>query len=416
MTWQDRQQPMSYTAPDGSVVVCECFEVTEEFELLGKIWSFPGASQQYVQRTGITSSNWPLACVFNGPDHDTQSKRFEDLLKLPGRGKLQLPLRGLRTVVPFGRVVIREDLVMSANQTIVEVSFFAQGEATPRVAPDAVGATQQAVEASNTASAASFGKRVKLDTKQRELRTQNAITTVLATVQQTFGKAFKHQGQVRGDFAKRTAAVNRALSVLIGNPIALAQSTIGLVQLPAQSVMQIEAKLAGYANAIEALLGLGMSSGTPSSIPAESENDFRVADVCLIAAVTGLAGAAVDPAQYDSRAKALEAATQIIEENNRVIVWRDERQQELDLIDDGEAGGALIHAVDLVTTFLVESSFSLPTERVTVLDRARGSLELCAELYQAVDEATYDRFIRSNKLSGAEILELPQGRRVLQYV
>ncbi len=56
----------------------------------------------------------------------------------------------------------------------------------------------------------------------------------------------------------------------------------------------------------------------------------------------------------------------------------------------------------------------MAAERSIVLDRDRTILDLCAELYDEVDEKL-DLIIDTNNLSGDEVFELKAGRRIVYY-
>ena len=83
-------------------------------------------------------------------------------------------------------------------------------------------------------------------------------------------------------------------------------------------------------------------------------------------------------------------------------------------VDTGELYQPFQHSVALATGFLVQSSFDLNVEMVITLGKARNFVELVAELYGELDEQ-FDFFIKTNQLSGDEIIEIPIGREVVFY-
>jgi len=84
------------------------------------------------------------------------------------------------------------------------------------------------------------------------------------------------------------------------------------------------------------------------------------------------------------------------------------------VIDTGAGYQALQSAAALVSGYLVETSFSLATERNIVMTEPRTIIDLAAEIYGAVDERL-DFLINTNSLTGSEILELPRGRVIRYY-
>jgi hypothetical protein len=120
-------------------------------------------------------------------------------------------------------------------------------------------------------------------------------------------------------------------------------------------------------------------------------------------------------AQFETKAAALTAAESILGQLSNVEAWREQNYAALAAVDTGEAYQRLQEAVALTAGFLVGISFSLKQERTVVLDRARTIVDLSAELYGSIDDQL-DFLISSNSLTGSEILELPEGRRIVYYV
>jgi hypothetical protein len=149
-----------------------------------------------------------------------------------------------------------------------------------------------------------------------------------------------------------------------------------------------------------------------------------VTDLLVSGFVSGLATAATEE-RYTSRDEAIKFAISVREQADYVRIWRDDRVElvldnstavETELVDTSTSAAALDDVVSLAIDHLVNSALDLPIRRVTQLDEPRGSLELCAELYGSVDGDVYDRFVRDNRFTGEEILEVPTGREVVTYV
>jgi hypothetical protein len=104
-----------------------------------------------------------------------------------------------------------------------------------------------------------------------------------------------------------------------------------------------------------------------------------------------------------------------------MVTWRDGGFAALATIDDasqaidtGEAYAALQERRGPTAGYLIQASFSAQPERALVLDRERTIVDVCAEVYGAVD-SKLDLLISTNDFTGDEILELPIGRRVVYY-
>ena len=143
-------------------------------------------------------------------------------------------------------------------------------------------------------------------------------------------------------------------------------------------------------------------------------NEFHTADLAAGGAVLGSITSVVNNT-FTAKPQALEAAEAILAQAEARTAWREARFGELGQLDTGEGYQALQEVTALAVGYLVEISFSLVPERAIVLDRPRGLIELCAELYGSVADARIDFLISTNQLTGSHILELPRGRRVVYY-
>ena len=84
-------------------------------------------------------------------------------------------------------------------------------------------------------------------------------------------------------------------------------------------------------------------------------------------------------------------------------------------MDTGGSYQQILALVGQTVGFLVAQSFGLAQERRIILDRNRNIVELCAELYNEIDDRL-EFFIVSNDFTGSEILEVERGREVVYYV
>lgn len=140
---------------------------------------------------------------------------------------------------------------------------------------------------------------------------------------------------------------------------------------------------------------------------------------------------AVSGESYTTKVEALEAADALTELLAELVAWEDANFEALEdavaavdpvqpiatgvgAADTGEAMAQLREVVALTVRSLIAASFTLPPERAVVLDRPRGAVELCAELYGELD--SFDDFVAQNDFTGDELAdEIPRGRRVVYY-
>src|SRR5690606_39216569 len=124
VSWEDRARRGAYTSPSGVRIEFDFVQVSRETPKRTKAFEFPGLDGAYVQDNGFGARQYPLLCYFAGADCDLEATQFESALLERGVGRLEHPLYGTFDVVPYEAVARRDDLVSSANQAVVEVTFW----------------------------------------------------------------------------------------------------------------------------------------------------------------------------------------------------------------------------------------------------------------------------------------------------
>ena len=414
MAWQDRIREAAYTSPNGTRITFGFEDVSKNFEKKTTGFDFPDADGTYVQDLGHSGRRYPLRIFFTGADHDLDADSFEALLTERGVGRLDHPFYGVKDVVPFGTITRRDDLKSAANQTVFEVTFWETiGLIYPTAQTDASSEVLSAVDSFNENAAAAFADSVVLTTAFERAALRNNFSTLLDGVEGALQSVANTQDNVRSQFDAIKDSINSSITTLIGDPVTLALQTINLIQTPALVASGVQARLNGYANLI-ASVAERADAIAPQGSDRRTINRFYARDLFLTTDVTGAVVSSVN-SRFETKPQAIEAADLILSQFDSVVAWRDSNFDNLGEVDTGAAYQSLLDTVAIAAGFLVEISFSLKQERVLVLDRARTIIDLVAELYGTVDDEL-DFFIKSNSLSGSEILELPRGRRLVYFV
>lgn len=420
MTWLDRIGEAAYTSPKGTRKTFAFVDVSSEIDRRTAAFEFPGVDGAYIQDNGSGERRFPLACIFSGPECDVEAKAFEDLLLERGAGVLDHPLYGRKNVVPFGTITRRDDLVSAANQTILEVVFWSTlGAVYPssRLSPKLE--VSAALRRAGPALGADFASAMNLASEARRQNAKLTVLDVLRNVQGALAAASSATESVNRGFRQLQSAVNFGIDVLIGQPLLLAEQLLNLITAPSRALAGIQSRLDGYRNLLDRLLAASPSSGGApppalERIALRLSNDFHTADLCSGGAVLGSVSSVLETT-FTAKPGALEAAEAILAREAERTAWRDSRFADLGQIDTGAGYPALQETTALAVGYLVEISFSLVPERAVVLDRPRALIELCGELYGSVADERLDFLVSTNDLSGAEILELPRGKRVVFY-
>lgn len=417
--WQGRVKPAAYTSPFGTRIPFLFAEVSREYEKRTAKFEFNGLDGWYVTDNGVGGRDYPMRCIFEGADHDLIASSFEAGLIERGKGRLEHPLYGTFDVVPTGSITRRNDLVQSASETVIEVTFSTTlASIYPAVSGVPVDEIVAAIDGFNLAAALEFADVASLSSKLDQATGKATIKKALNAVRGTLRSVSDQTAASRRDFDSRFRLINDGLDVLVGQPLLLAQQINGLIQAPSRAVAGLGGKLTGYALLAERLFGIsGPSSSSTVLIPKarrRAKTDFRIADLCALSAASG-AILSVTEQEYGSRPAALSAADVVSTQLDSVISWREGQLETLEETDIGGAYQSLQQAAALSGGRLVDLSFELPAERRLVTERARTPVDLCAELYADLGDEQIQFFLDTNRLTGSEILEIPKGRTVVYY-
>ena len=414
MAWTDRLNVAAYTSPGGTRQTFEYEDVRRSVEKKTTAFDFPDADGTYVQDLGNTGRQYPLRLFFWGPDYDLAVAAFESLLLERGAGRLEHPAYGTVEVVPFGTITRRDDLKTAANQAVLEVTFWETiGIIYPTGQTDPGSSVLSAVDAYNAAVSEQTAAALDLSAPSSLASFKNTYGALLDTAEAGLQAVADTQDGVHRQFDAISDSINRGIDVLVSTPLDLVFQTTLLIQAPARAAAAVSARLDAYSGLASSLLS-GDGAVVSGGGDAQGANTFYARDVFASSYVSGSVVSAVN-AQFETKAAALTAAESILGQLSNVEAWREQNYAALAAVDTGEAYQRLQEAVALTAGFLVGISFSLKQERAVVLDRARTIVDLSAELYGSIDDQL-DFLISSNSLTGSEILELPEGRRIVYYV
>lgn len=426
-SWRDRLKPAAYKSPKGTRITFDYEEVSRETDKRTAPFEFSGINDAYVQDNGHGARRYPMRCFFWGKHCDRVATAFEAALLESGPGVLEHPLYGTFNAIPFGTITRRDDLKNAANQSVVEVVFWTTTLAVyPGAQKNARSEIAAALDGFDVVAAQQFADATDLRGAIAKANIKNTIKDFLKKVSGAMQAASNATSEVNRQFRDIERQINSGMNVLVGQPLRLAQQCINLVQAPGRALIAISTRLDGYRSLALSIFSSAAAAGTQlipgipgtsiglASVKLKESNDFHTSDLFLMSSVAGSALSVLEN-EFSTRPEALAAAESVVNLLAEVVLWRDQRFENLEQSDPGGSIQALERVVALVAGQLVQASFTLKTERRLVLDRPRTIIDLCAELYGNVDDAQLDLLINSNNLTGVEILELPRGKSVAFY-
>ena len=418
MAWQDRLREAAYTPPSGQRLTFQYEDVSRETNKRTAAFEFMEVDGAYVQDNKHGARKYPLRCYFSGPSHDIAATTFELALLEQGPGRLEHPLYGAFDAIPFGQITRRDDLKSAANQSVIEVTFWTTLPSLyPSGTADARNELVAALVAFDLASTSEFVEATDLRTAAARVATKSTTQGLLKFVSGALTTVSEAVMSVDRAFRDGQRAVNYGIDVLVGQPLLLAQQIANLIKAPALARIGIESRLEAYRALADRIFGQGVVSGVDITIASTRQrlsNAFHTSDLFASQAVAGSISSALEH-DYLSRAEALTVADSLLTLFDDLNAWREGQLVTLGEVDRGGSYQAMLHAVSTAAAHLIQVSYTLATERIVVTDRARTIVDLAAELFGSVDDRL-DELIHQNKLTGAEILELPAGTSIAYYL
>ena len=411
MTWQDRLLECEITSPSGAVFTLDFEDMSNSVDARTTSFNFPDAPGTLVQQSGITGRTFPLRLFLWGEDYDLQADAFFNALGEQGRFTFQHPQYGTFQTVPVGSITRNDALKTAANQAVFEITLIETiTEVYPTSALDAQSQALQTLDLYNQAQAAFFEDKTDLDTAIERVSLENAHLDFLDTVSEALEPVAAAVDSVADTFAAVQDSITNSIDVLVGEPVTLAAQTLRLIQEPGNILAGTRARLTAYTNLIESL-----ASGTlETTTDGRNANTFLSNDVFATGALSAQCLTLLNN-DYTTRSETVDAANGLLDNLDTLNTWRENNFTSLGLVDTGGSYQQILALVGQTVGFLVAQSFGLAQERRIILDRNRNIVELCAELYNEIDDRL-EFFIVSNDFTGSEILEVERGREVVYYV
>jgi hypothetical protein len=408
MSYQDRLQQLVYTSPSGKEFTLRFTETTRERGKKAPINEFPNQNQGGVQDLGQTTPRYPVNCYIDGADYDLTADRFWQALNESGPGQLQHPRYGVIPVLPTSIRQV-EQFIDGAGRATFEIDFVQADEISLEY-PRTAALASASVSASVDAAGADIGESladVEIEEPGRLAALKDSVLNGLDAAKGAFDAVTGFTDDARQAINSTVQAITTEIDALIQAPQDLAESLLSLYRLPADVVSDVGAKINGYAAILDTLIDAAIST---TNRYGELFGLIGAADVnsaSIAAAEASASGVSV------TRARAIDAALAL-----KNIADRQAAAIEAIGALDYQSYYATRRALTLALDALIQTSLSLPAERVHITTEDITPIELVYQLYGAdADlERMTDRIIDYNGLTGESIILIPAGTEVRWYV
>ena len=269
------------------------------------------------------------------------------------------------------------------------------------------------------------------------------IEKIFDVIDTTINKALNITNSIPGNTNLGNIAFNKVMEIArrINNPgvnvsraLNFANLILGIIKMPIKSINNLQEILKVYT----ALAGKIMESYKTNPYGKNNNNNtFALTRLVLAGTVASLStGYALgivsktnetqsnnnnsnSPSYLNviSRESVVNSVIQINNLLSSVKDFEDSKVINNDFIDNNATTYlTLIELVNSSAQIILNTSLSLPMRKIIKLERDRNVIELCAEIYESVENYYIDKFIIENNLNIDELEIIPMGREVSYYV
>jgi hypothetical protein len=437
-----------YTSPSGKEFIFLWEKVSKKTELKTGIFTFPDKDGAHVQHQGGGPVSFPMTCIFSGDSHKKTADDFEASLLERDIAELQHPVYGIRKVIPTGDIERENDLVSASNETHIKITFTETITDEP-TKPEAVASDEleKSFDEFSEAAAEDFAANITAENISEKLQIQSSLETEANLLNDNLSGLVASgdisdmaQGNKSTDFATSFKELKSSIKSMFDNAenftkkyLDIGRITLDMMKIPSRIIIDITEKVKGYTQLITQMTN--QFKNDPFGIN-NIKNAFASTRLVLTGAVASLAsgsalsiaksaangaalaggGQAAEGIAYSSgtgvlsREAAIATAIQI---NNLLEIIQDFEDTKIEqnaFIDsDANTYLLLIELVHNSIKLILDVSFSLPMRRTIRLGRDRNVIELCAELYNSVDNYYLDKLITENNLNIDELEIIPMG-------
>ena len=425
MTYQDRLNVPAYTSIVTETrtewVYRDAF--TTDFQMRLDRRRYVGVDGVYYRTLGFDGFDYPMACVFDGPDHDLDAQAFvKTLLEVdpsdPAKaGILEHPTDGvIPVIVDSGRVT--RDTVNDAAQTIVEVLFQKQ-TLPPEVEQDSpTVSTRRQFEALTDSASTDFDFMSFVATPGGRLAAIKAATANLDVISETMSAVARGNAAVLTQINLIQDDILRNIDTLVKSPAILAQQFQNLVNTIAAVPGNIAERVEAWADLYSKSRPADGETLTPSE-----DNRNIIANqevVCTAATANMFLDIAENADSFPSVLDAFNTLNDIQEQREDLEVFLAEQQTAYDqnifqkqVITQRETLDQLSTLAQLAGDAIRAAAPSLGTKMSVQIPKDYALLQFAYEYYGVVDDDTLQQIIDTNLLTIDEIVLLPHGKELL---
>lgn len=438
--WRDRlAESIKFISPEGNEFEAKWRGSPRNMPKKLGILRFPKIKGDIVQDMEVASTLYPITFFFDGENNDTEAAAFFQACKETGNWEVIHPVHGFLglQLVSVGEV---DDPITSGNITEINTEWIEGIDPIAlKTAREMKGIIDGQIDDLNINAAQQFADGI-LETSETLKDAIRKGTDGISNVSEfVLGPLFTTVDALDNAVNAIQDGIQDTLNATVLQADALSGQIQNLINLPLFANSQRD-RLGTYAALLTALSNQlpGGSESTTSATAASSvkRNAALTTELGMNAALSALAKitnttaiaprgtGADDTGALETRAQAVQMAVDLTDIYDDMVTALEAVQEDfsgLDIDDQYYSQSSAFTDAALLLGFAIEYlltiAFQLSIERRFIIDKPRAPIEITITEYGSLGEndSNFDLFIRSNELSGNDILLLPRGREVVIY-
>ena len=422
MSWRtELREEIKLTSPQGAVFFALWRSGERSAEKKLGVFEIPKFKGSIVQDLDVKSTVYPLTFYFDGPNHNrTAEEFFTAYTEQRGQWEIVHPIKGPIIVQPVS-CVEKMQPVENGSYTEFETSWMVPANLTRVISLDELATSIFVNIASVIEDALTLLAQLRADLYSAIQSAINTFNTVIGLVDTIVGELTATAALVQDAYQQARASLVNALATFgVGNSDSSDVGTAAaeLILVPTDGNQDFSGRFAAYENLLESITNLAPSTTTPEDYNAVVSQEFN-ATIALTAIAQVVA-----TSEYSSRSDVVSAMDNITTIFNDTMESLDAAQDNFSAlsVDQQYYSGikqytALVNLFALAMQYLTIQFYNLRAEKRFVIKTPRSPLEITITEYGSLgdNDANYELFIKSNQLSGDEILLIQPGHEVIVY-
>ncbi len=421
MNWlNELKEEVKLNSPNGQYFYALWMKDERSFEKKLGIFSPPKFNGEIVQDLGVKADIYPLTIYFDGPFHNQDAKDFFKACKEPGQWEVVHPVHG-PLILQLVSCKELDDPVGAGNYTAFNLQWMVPANLERRISPAefVMAIISKAINAVDEAQI--ILAQLKSDIYSAVQTSLNTFNKISGGMDKFIKTAVSYEELANDAYLMAHASLNSFLSTYeIGNTdtIDIGEAIANMAIAGVNSSTDFGSRYNNFVDLIDEIF-----TDIPATTTTDDYNKITGIEFGVSIALMAIAQITATSV-FASRTDVISAMENIIAIFNSVVAKLEESQEAFSGKDIDfqyfSQTATYTGLVDLYATamqYLIEQFYNLKIERRFRIKTPRSPLEITVTEYGSLGEndSNYDLFIKSNHLSGNDILLLPAGREVVIY-